>query len=115
MIAQQYDDDLMAIAEAVGVVAPSGRPHPTVLGDLTDLTLAIALETWSMDRADDPIPYLPTDHDVCHGCGDLLCACEDQCPELERDTCGHKSRPYCGGCAPTYCRDCPPADRGEWR
>lgn len=108
-----WGDDLMAIADAVGIVAPSGRPHPSVPGDLVDLTLALALETWAAEYADEPIPYVLVDHEACSGCGDAICGCEPPCATVEPDACGHKSRPYCAGCAPAYCRDCRPVQGGE--
>lgn len=55
-----WGDDLMKIADAVGVVRPTGRPHRTP-GDPSDLVLAIALETWAIDFPDAPIPLVPTD------------------------------------------------------
>lgn len=102
-------DDLMAIANAVTGPEPI---HPSLRAHLTDEVLAATLADWSAD-ADAPVPYLPTDHDVCHGCGDILCACEQHCMGLAEDVCGHNGRPHCPSCAPHYCQDCR-AERGRW-
>ena len=101
-----WGDDLLAIAEAVGVTAPSGRPHPTVDGDLSDLVLALALETWARDHADDPIPLLPTVHEPCSSCGVATCGCDDRCTDLAASACDHLSRPYCPDCAFFACDWC---------
>lgn len=118
----EHGDDLMAIADAVGVTRPEPI-HPSLRGlTLTDQALGQMLAAWSsdpgvvddyFDHPDKPIPYLPTDHDVCHGCGDVLCGCEQHCLGLAEDVCGHNSRPYCPGCAPHHCHDCM-AEQGRW-
>lgn len=119
-----WGDDLMMIADAVGVVAPSGRPHLTVPGDLGDLTLAIALETWAAQHPDEPIPFVVTDHDQCSGCGEDLCGCEQPCSDLHREACTHSGKTLCPSCANRICHDCKaetarwdynPEERGEWR
>lgn len=70
-----WDDDLMAIADAVGIVEPSHperlrnyRPHLSVRGDLSDLALAVAVETFARDidldiDPDAPIPFVLADPD----------------------------------------------------
>lgn len=112
-----WGDDVMAIAEAVGVVRhpeclANYRPHPSVRGDLSDLALALAVETWSQEFTALEV-VVDTDHVTCGGCGEQLCGCEDQCPSLERDVCFHNGRSYCPGCAPHYCVDCK-ADSDRW-
>lgn len=116
-----WGDDVMAIADAAGVTRRPEPIHPSLRGVLSDDALTALLDDWSTDA---PIPYLPTDHDVCAGCGDVLCNCEQHCMDLADDVCGHNGRPYCPGCAPHYCPDCrsdrdrwsyDAEERGEWR
>lgn len=118
-----WGDDLLAIAEAVGVVTPSGRPHLTAPGTLLDLVprLAVAADALAGDGdgaevLDQPIPYLPIDHDVCNACADILCGCETPCEEYQRDVCSHWGKPFCASCARHNCPDCRDAaasDRAE--
>jgi hypothetical protein len=112
----EWGDDILAIAEAVGVVTPSGRPHLTAPGTLLDLTVLLAAEAFAQthpDLLDEPVPYLPTSHDVCHACADILCGCEDPCEQYQRDACSHWGKPFCYSCAPHNCPDCK-ADQDRW-
>lgn len=64
-----WGDDLMAIADAVGIVdhperLRNYRPHLSVRGDLSDLAIAVAVETFTLEfDLDAPIPFIPTDPD----------------------------------------------------
>lgn len=100
-----WGDDLM-VAEAVGVIAPSGRPHPTTEGDLSDLVLALAVQTWELEAEAWPIPLVPTVHEPCDGCGTVLCGCEVPCEGMPLDVCSHYGRPHCPDCGPRACVLC---------
>lgn len=120
-----WGDDMMAIADAAGVTRRPEPIHPSVRGRLSDESLAATLQDWSAQITDDavlddhflhpdrPIGYLPTSHEDCHGCGDILCGCEKHCMGLAEDVCGHNGRPYCPTCAPHHCHDCA-AERARW-
>ncbi|MEV5001991.1 hypothetical protein [Nocardioides sp. LML1-1-1.1] len=125
--AQQPErDDLMAIADAVGITQPThldGQhpdfavrflPHPSHAREFTNLALEVLMARWTVeagdalwdDLAEVPIALIPTDHDVCRGCADILCGCETQCGGIDRDVCSHDGKPYCPTCAPHHCRYC---------
>ncbi|NGZ99671.1 hypothetical protein G5V59_02755 [Nocardioides sp. W3-2-3] len=131
MNAQQPErDDLMAIADAVGITRPqpAGRhpdfavrfiPHPSRAHEFTNLALGLRIRLWAVEATvldalgDRPIALIPTDHDVCHGCADILCGCETQCGGIDRDVCSHDGKPYCPTCAPHHCRYCAD-DEARW-
>lgn len=120
-------DDLMAIADAVGITGPAKVdrrhpdfavafiPHPSYAREFSNLALELLVTGWATetDLADVPIALIPTDHDVCHGCADILCGCETQCGGIDRDVCSHDGRPYCPSCAPHHCSYCR-ADKARW-
>ncbi|GEB13582.1 hypothetical protein GUY44_06945 [Pimelobacter simplex] len=117
----EWDDDLLAIAEAVGVTARQHpelsvvhTPHPALREEFTNLALELTLGAWSDEvLADLPVALLPTDHEDCGGCGEVLCGCINQCDGLERDVCSHDGRQYCPGCAAHHCVYCR-ADEDRW-
>lgn len=69
MSTRDNDDDLMAIADAVGVTAPPAHPeanarhiaHPSVRQSFTDDALAEMLDTWV---AEAPVPYIVAEPDT---------------------------------------------------
>lgn len=122
----EWGDDWMAIAEAVGITPRQHPetdvqfvPHTVHAEEFTNLALEITLGRWAAEVVDCmPIALLPTDHDVCCGCGDLLCGCLDQCKDddgedLPRDVCSHDGRAYCHRCSVHHCTYCK-ADVERW-
>lgn len=120
----EWGDDWMAIVNATKETplphpdfAVKHVPHPS-LGDereeFTDLAMELRLLDWADELlAEVPIALIPTDHDVCHACADILCGCETQCVDLERDVCSHNGRQFCVGCARHHCPECR-ADEARW-
>lgn len=116
----EWGDDLMAIADAVGVsVRPHPEasapcvPHPSVAQEFTNLALEVRMREWTAEAmADLPIALVATDHDLCSACGDTLCDCLIPC-DLQRDVCSHFGKPFCYSCAPHNCPDCR-IDQERW-
>lgn len=66
-----WGDDLMAMADAVGITTPTHPeadvafvPYPCHAHEFTTLALALLLDRWALESADEPIPYWPTDTDT---------------------------------------------------
>lgn len=96
-----WGDDLMAIADATREPAPF-HLHPSVREVISDDQLEAVVAEWAGDQ---PIPYIPTDHEPCGGCGIALCGCDVACDGMDGDACGHRSAPLCPDCS-GECREC---------
>lgn len=113
VIDPEWGDDWMALVDAVGLGKPlhpecstKHVAHPCHRHEFTDQALEQRMQNWVEQVTDPHASREAASHELCDGCGVLLCDCSADCGQyLPEASCGH-GRWLCASCNTSECPEC---------